>query len=253
MTAESLCVEQLTETHLLEYIRHVRECKEAERPPAARSINLRLLVIRLLFGFCNGRSLPSSRSSMFPEHESSSAMKPLGYGYVKRRRTTYSKLKVKVPSRVIIPLSRRDVARFFDGLRTWRDLSLVSLMLLSGLRSCEVVEMKVEDLSLIRGEVRTRGKGDKDRVVPLAAYSRLALMQYHRLERPETEHDFVFVNLKGRTRQSNECGRAPRPLSASSQTIRYSERQSSSVQAHVCYGHDPRGCIPPRPQTFAWP
>jgi integrase len=40
------------------------------------------------------------------------------------------------------------VARFWKGFRTFRDLAIVALMLLDGLRSCEVLLLQLEDLSL---------------------------------------------------------------------------------------------------------
>ena len=48
-----------------------------------------------------------------------------------------SRLRVKVPKRNIVPLSVNEVARFWSSFRTARDLAIVGLMLLQGLRSVE--------------------------------------------------------------------------------------------------------------------
>jgi len=44
MTIKSVSIEKVTGAHLIEYIRYVRE--NAKTPPAPRSINLRLVVLR---------------------------------------------------------------------------------------------------------------------------------------------------------------------------------------------------------------
>jgi len=49
---------------------------------------------------------------------------------------------------VIVPLSAERVARFWKGFRTFRDLAMVALMLQDGLRSCEVLQLQLEDLLL---------------------------------------------------------------------------------------------------------
>ena len=49
------------------------------------------------------------------------------------------RLRVKEPKRSIVPLSIDEVARFWSSFRTTRDLAIVGLMLLQGLRSAEVL------------------------------------------------------------------------------------------------------------------
>jgi len=106
-------------------------------------------------------------------------------------------LKLKQPRRVIVPLSAEEVARFWSSFRTFRDLALVALMLLDGLRSCEVLALQLEDLQLAAAELRVLGKGNKQRVLPLPAETIEALGNYLRLERPLTNSPSLFVCLKG--------------------------------------------------------
>ncbi len=67
----------------------------------------------------------------------------LGYG---RLRPALTQLRVRTPKRVIVPLSVDAVARFWSSFRTSRDLAIVGLMLLLGLRSCEVLALNREDV-----------------------------------------------------------------------------------------------------------
>jgi len=109
-------------------------------------------------------------------------------------------IRVKEPKRLIVPLTRREVVLFFESLRTWRDLAIVSLMLFCGLRSREVLNIIIKNMNLTQKDVRVRGKGNKYRVLPIASYAQSTIRSYLTLERPETDHDILFVNLKGKTR-----------------------------------------------------
>jgi site-specific recombinase XerD len=101
---------------------------------------------------------------------------------------------------VIVPLSCDEVAKFWSSFRTFRDLALVALMLLDGLRSREVLELQLESLQLAEGQIRVRGKGAKHRLLPVPAETVEALQSYLRLERPLTNSPALFVSLKGRQR-----------------------------------------------------
>jgi integrase len=105
-----------------------------------------------------------------------------------------------------VPLSADEVAQFWRSFHTFRDLALVGLMLLDGLRSCEVLAVQLEDLQLADAQMRVLGKGDKKRVLPLPPEIVEVLEKYLRLERPLTNSSFLFVSLKGRQR-----GRAMTP------------------------------------------
>jgi site-specific recombinase XerC len=59
--------------------------------------------------------------------------------------------------------------------RRLRDRALVELLYGAGLRVGEAASLDVRDLDLHRGDVRVRGKGGKERVVPLPSAARAAL------------------------------------------------------------------------------
>ena len=71
-------------------------------------------------------------------------------------------LRLKQPSRVVIPLSAEQVETFWDSFRTFRDLAVVGLMLLDGLRSCEVLALRLEDLQTGRCSVARPGQRKQD-------------------------------------------------------------------------------------------
>jgi integrase/recombinase XerD len=107
---------------------------------------------------------------------------------------------VKTPKRVIVPLSVDAVARFWSSFRTSRDLAIVGLMLLHGLRSCEVLALNREDVQLQESQIRVPGKGKRVRVLPLARESVELLDHYRSLERPPRCGEALFVCLKGPAR-----------------------------------------------------
>lgn len=101
---------------------------------------------------------------------------------------------------MIVPLSSEQVAQFWGSFRTFRDLALVGLMLLDGLRSCEVLALELESLQLAERHIRILGKGQKERILPLPEEVVEVLGNYLRLERPLTNSPALFVSLKGRRR-----------------------------------------------------
>jgi integrase/recombinase XerD len=123
---------------------------------------------------------------------------PLGYG---RPRPAIARgLRLRQERRVIVPFSSEEVAQFWESFRSYRDLALVGLMLLDGLRSCEVLALQLEDVQLADGQMLVHGKGNKKRVVPLSVDILEVIGHYLRLERPLTNASELFVSLKGRRR-----------------------------------------------------
>jgi len=103
-------------------------------------------------------------------------------------------------------LTRGEVAKLLDQPRgteptALRDRALLELMYASGLRASEAITLGVGDLDLEEGVLRARGKGSKERVVPVGATAVKAVRVY--LERgrgPLTRGARVpelFVNFRG--------------------------------------------------------
>ncbi len=118
----------------------------------------------------------------------------------RRRASSAADLHLKVPPRVIEPLSVEQVQRFWSSFRTARDIAVVGLLLLNGLRSCEVLALELEDLRLSEAELRVRGKRGKVRMMPLPPETIRLLDGYLKTERPLTNAAQVFVSLKGKAR-----------------------------------------------------
>lgn len=193
-------IEELTEAHLADYILHLRQEAGERRLPAPRSINLRLVAARSLYRFHTDRDLP--RAARTPPQPIPLFVEASRVGMYASRRLGRPSLHVKVPRCLVVPLSRDQVVQLFESFRTSRDLAIAALMLFSGLRSREVVSLKLDDVSLLAEEIRVWGKGDKDRVLPIAPYVRRALSSYLDRERPATKHDLLFVSLKAPRRGS---------------------------------------------------
>jgi len=189
---------EITESTPLDYVRH-----QLDREPklSPQTVNHRLGVVRCLYRFHHGREIPAGQSHFQRTYTKRS---PLGYG--RPRRAVALGLRLRQPRRVVVPLSADEVARFWRSFRTFRDLALVGLMWLDGLRSCEVLALQFEDLQLADAQMRVLGKGNQKRVLPLPPEIIEVLEKYLRLERPLTHSCSLFVSLKGRQR-----GRAMTP------------------------------------------
>jgi integrase/recombinase XerC len=93
------------------------------------------------------------------------------------------------------------------ALAALRDQALAELLYGAGLRVGELVALDVRDVDLAQGEVRVLGKGGKERVVPLPAAARSALVAWlERRRRPGVLGEPLFVALRARR------GEGPRRL-----------------------------------------
>lgn len=68
-----------------------------------------------------------------------------------------------------------------------RDRAILELLYAGGLRVSEVTTLATSDLALDLGRVQVRGKGDKERIVPLGRSALEALEEYLREGRPHLE------------------------------------------------------------------
>jgi site-specific recombinase XerD len=165
---------------------------------APATINRRMAAISGMFGF---------RSMRDPD-----AVNPVPMGAAARRtargeRTGLlahlakpkprSKLRVREPRRLPRGLDRAETAALLGSFRTDRDRAIAGLMLLSGLRSAEVLSLRVADIDIGQGWVRVTGKGDKERRVPVDPDVAGLIQSYLLAGRPETVSKALFVVAKG--------------------------------------------------------
>jgi integrase/recombinase XerD len=82
-----------------------------------------------------------------------------------------------------------------------RDRALLELMYACGLRASEAIELDVQDVDLRHGILRARGKGSKERLVPVGREAVTAVRSYLQRSRPELvglrEERRLFVNRRG--------------------------------------------------------
>ena len=150
--------QDLTESTLLDYLRFQ---SSRQPPPSATTINDRVATadraIRNHFP-----DAPCQVAHGF--HKIYLHRRPMGLG---RPRFELSRLRIKEPRLNIVPLSVDEVARFWSSFRNARDLAIVGLMLMHGLRSVETTQL---------------------------------IAHYLRVERPDPCSAALFVVLKGPAR-----------------------------------------------------
>ena len=92
------------------------------------------------------------------------------------------------------------------GIREARDLAILELFYSTGIRLSELVGLSEPDLDLVSDQVKVRGKGKKERIVPLGGHAGRALRRYLRrrddllaqLGGRTVDRRAVFVNQRGR-------------------------------------------------------
>jgi integrase/recombinase XerD len=103
-------------------------------------------------------------------------------------------------------LSRQEVARLLSEPRgaeprTLRDRALLEVLYACGLRVSEATGLRVSDVDLEEGMLRARGKGSKERLVPIGRQAVAALRAYCMRGRPALlgarAEDQLFVNHRG--------------------------------------------------------
>lgn len=167
---------------------------QKQEKAAPRTINRRLTVVRTFLNYQSsgwGDTVFGQTGSFYKGARNESLLGP------SRLRGKKKSLSVKVPGILITPLAPEEIQKFMSGLRTYRDHAIVQLMLLCGLRSCEVLALQIHDIDVIDDQLHVRGKGQKERRLPLSSSVRKALMNYLDYERPECSHSQCFVVLKG--------------------------------------------------------
>jgi integrase/recombinase XerD len=110
------------------------------------------------------------------------------------------------PQRLPRVLTREQVARLLEQPRgadplAIRDRALLELMYACGLRASEAVGLDLADVDLEEGILRARGKGSKERLVPIGRAALTELGRYCRSARPllagSQSHSRLFLNRRG--------------------------------------------------------
>lgn len=171
------------------WMQDLREGTDGRRPLAASSAARALAAVRGLHAFLD-------------EETSGAAPDP-----------TASVPAPARPHRLPHPITVAEVERLLEAAgrprtgrlptaRALRDRALLEVLYGLGARISEAVGLDVDDLDAERGQALLRGKGDRQRVVPLGSYARAALDAYLTRGRPELARGgrgtpAVFLGARG--------------------------------------------------------
>jgi len=121
----------------------------------------------------------------------------------------------KIEQRLPAVLDRGQVEELFrhaeavaseGGFQGTRDLAMLELFYATGMRLSELTGLNLADVDVISGQVKVRGKGKKERILPLGGYAVRALRGYF-VEREELlaelsagrgDRRAVFLSRRGR-------------------------------------------------------
>ncbi len=83
-----------------------------------------------------------------------------------------------------------------------RNQAMIETMYATGLRVSELVSLKLQDLHLTNKMISVRGKGNKERIVPINDYANKILRDYilearPKLIKPSNDQNYLFVNHLG--------------------------------------------------------
>lgn len=186
----------LTQLDLVDYIQHQKE-KDA-RP---RSINRRLITCESFYGYCYDKAITSAPGVSYPAPYYKGSGRDKKIGLFKLSKPFRLKLKVKVPKTLVETLTATEVDIFLREVTRYRDISIVLMMLMCGLRSCEILNLRKSGIDLVNAQFKILGKGNKERVVPFPQMLIDVTLKYLRFERPEDcKHEIFFTVLQGKKR-----------------------------------------------------
>jgi site-specific recombinase XerD len=188
--------QDLKQADLLAFIAYQQ--KQGSKP---RSINRRLTTCELFYRFRYDQPIPGGRGVLYPAPHYKDPGRDRSLGVFQLRKPSRLQLRVKVPRTLISPLDVNEVNTFLSQVSRYRDLGIILLMLLCGLRSAEVLALQLEDIIFEDQSIRVHGKGNRERILPFAKALIEVLQKYLRLERPlHCKCQNVFVILQGKRR-----------------------------------------------------
>ena len=122
-------------------------------------------------------------------------------GYTKTDVLTKLK-RPKLPETVIEVLTDKEINRIVDDINPnthmgSRSLAIVLLLYDTGIRANELCTLTLENLDLLQNEFKVRGKGNKERVIPLGNGVKRAITRYVTAYRPESNAREVFLSDEG--------------------------------------------------------
>lgn len=121
----------------------------------------------------------------------------------------------KIEKKLPLVLSLEEIYVFLeciDNKNTFislRNKAFFELMYSSGLRISEILNLTLSNLNLQQSYIIVKGKGSKERIVPITQYSTKKLKKYFKKGRSsllkQKTNDFVFLNQKGERLSRQGC------------------------------------------------
>ncbi len=148
--------EQVRETHVTEFLARLREGDDEHGPLAATSAARTLVAVRGLHRFLALEGVLDADPA---------------------RRVSPPKAPSRLPKAIPVEDVERllEAASVGDTPASLRDRALLEVLYGTGARISEAVGLDVDDVEGEDGVVRLRGKGGKERIVPLGSYAAAAL------------------------------------------------------------------------------
>jgi integrase/recombinase XerC len=104
----------------------------------------------------------------------------------------------KYPRRLPAVLTVDDCMLLLDfrgkDRRTVRDKAILELLYGSGLRVAEIAGLNIDDVDLVDQMARIKGKGNKERLVPIGSYSKSALSEWLKIRGDIKDQPALFVS-----------------------------------------------------------
>ncbi|MBI4574942.1 MAG: site-specific tyrosine recombinase XerD [Planctomycetes bacterium] len=200
---------RVTPTRVVDHLMGLRE-----RALAVASIARKLAAIRTFLRFCAAEGL-------VPENPAARVEAPRGW-----RRLPRVLSSAQVEQLLEVPIG--------EDVLLVRDRAILEVLYATGARVSEVVHLPTEDARLDAGYLRCRGKGGKERIVPLGSRAVARIRDYLARSRPALAGGRALANLflsrAGRplTRDAvwrlikKYCAQAGLPSEVSPHTLRHS-------------------------------
>jgi site-specific recombinase XerD len=140
----------------------------------------------------------------------------------------------KIVNKVISTLSDEEIVsilRTFNSMSNSevRNQTIFMLLLDTGLRIGELVNLKIDDVNLSDGLLKVMGKGKKERIVPIGSNAQRALQRYlfrYRIKPAHSGIENVFLSVHGK------------PLTENSMKLAFARMADRSgvhrLHAHLC-------------------
>jgi len=118
----------------------------------------------------------------------------------------------KPASRIPESITEDEAQRLISAAESPFERAMLLLMLTAGLRRSEVGTIRLEDADLEGGLLLVRGKGAKQRMVPLMPQTAQALQEYLAVQPQAEQRPYLFLSPQGRRLANDFVNRALRRI-----------------------------------------